>query len=352
VVVVTNAHLVGSINQPDAESVMRIVAEHLGERAKRIPDGEVGERFYWIQFQTFRLAETRGLVRVGEALPHKIRGTFDLRLFALDGSVPAAELRFPNLGYADAAIESYARFAALREEGVIPAGVRFQVSVPTPVGVVGAFVVPGDRAIIEPVYEKALFGEVARIAAAIPHEDLAIQWDAAIEFGILDRVEYEGVPFSAGWDGDLLGGVVERATRQIAAVPDDVQVGFHLCYGDVEEEHFVQPKDTGTLASVIKGIVAVAPRTVSWFHLPVPIERDDVAYFAPLAGLDLPAGTEVELGLIHHEDGIEGAERRIAAASSVLDRFGVGTECGFGRGPAERTAPLLDLHAAIVDAHR
>jgi hypothetical protein len=34
------------VNQPDAEPVMRIVAEHLGERVKRIPDGEVGERFY------------------------------------------------------------------------------------------------------------------------------------------------------------------------------------------------------------------------------------------------------------------------------------------------------------------
>jgi methionine synthase II (cobalamin-independent) len=351
-VVVTNAHLVGSINQPDAESVMRIVAEHLGERVKRIPDGEVGERFYWIQFQTFRLDETPGLVRVGEELPYKIRGIFDLRLFALDGSVAPADLRFPNLGYADAAIESYARFAELRKQGVIATGVRFQVSIPTPVGVIGAFIVPDDRASIEQVYEKALFGEVARIAEAIPHEDLAIQWDAAVEFGILDRVEYEGVPFSAGWEGDLLGGVVERATRQIAAVPEDVQVGFHLCYGDVEEEHFIQPKDTGTLASVIKGIVAVAPRTVSWFHLPVPIERDDVAYFAPLAGLNLPVDTGVELGLIHHEDGFEGAERRIAAASTVLDRFGVGTECGFGRGPAERTAPLLDLHAAIVDAHR
>ncbi len=351
-VTVTHAHFVGSINQPDAESVFRIVAEHVGDRAIRIPDGEVGERFYWIQFQTFRLDETRGLVRVGEELPYKIRDVFDLRPFALDGTVAAADLRFPNLGYADAAIESYARFAALRQRGVIPAGVRFQVSIPTPVGVVGAFIVPDDRAVIEPVYEKALFAEVARIADAIPHDDLAIQWDTAVEFGILDRAEFGGVLFSAGWGDDLLGGVIERAVRQIGAVPDDVPVGFHLCYGDVEEAHFIQPKDAGTLASVIRGVVAASPRPVAWFHLPVPIERDDAAYFAPLADLDLPAGTEIELGLLHHEDGIEGAERRIAAAATVLDRFGVGTECGFGRGPAERTAPLLDLHAAVVDAHR
>ncbi len=350
-VTVTNAHFVGSINQPDAESVFRAVAEHIGDRAKRIPDGEVGERFYWIQFQAFRLDETPGLARVGEELPYRIRDIFDLRPFALDGSVAASDLQFPNLGYADAAIESYAQFAALRDSGAIPAGVRFQVSLPTPVGVVGAFIIPSDREAVEPVYEKALFAEVDRIADAIPHEDLAIQWDAAVEFGILDRAEFGGVPFSAGWNGDLLGGVIDRALRQIAVVPDDVQVGFHLCYGDVEEQHFIQPRDAGTLASVIRGILSVSPRTVSWFHLPVPIERDDAAYFAPLADLDLPEGTEIELGLLHHEDGVEGAERRITAAATVLDSFGVGTECGFGRGPAERTAPLLELHAAVVDAH-
>lgn len=350
-VVVTNAHFVGSINQPDAESVFRAVAEHVGTRAKRIPDGEVGERFYWIQFQTFRFDATAGLVRVGEELPYKIRGMFDARPFAMDGTISAAHLTFPNLGYADAAIESYGRFTALRNAGVIPAGVRFQVSIPTPVGVVGAFVVPDDRAAVEPVYERALFAEVARIAAAVPHEDLAIQWDSAVEFGILDKAELRGVPMSAGWEGDLLQGVVDRAIRQIGAVPNDVQVGFHLCYGDVEEEHFIQPEDAGTLASVIRGIVAASPRTVNWIHLPVPIDRDDAAYFAPLAGLDLPRDTEIELGLLHFEDGIEGAERRIAAASTVLDRFGIGTECGFGRGPAERTGPLLELHSEILDAH-
>ena len=102
-VTVTNAHFVGSINQPDAESVFRVVADHIGDRATRIPDGEVGERFYWIQFQTFRLDDTAGLVRVGEELPYKIRDIFDVRPFALDGTVAAADLQYPDLGYADAA---------------------------------------------------------------------------------------------------------------------------------------------------------------------------------------------------------------------------------------------------------
>lgn len=50
------AHLVGSINFDDAETTIRTAAEHLGDRLKRIPDGEVGERFHWIAFQPGRLA--------------------------------------------------------------------------------------------------------------------------------------------------------------------------------------------------------------------------------------------------------------------------------------------------------
>ncbi|MGR6997006.1 metallopeptidase family protein [Yinghuangia aomiensis] len=140
------------------------------------------------------------------------------------------------------------------------------------------------------------------------------------------------------WFGeDVLAGVISRALWQAAAVPDDVQVGYHLCYGDVEEQHFVQPADAGHLADVLGGILAAAPRPVNWVHLPVPIERDDEAYFAPLAWVDVPEGTELYLGLLHHEDGVEGARRRAAAAATAVTTFGVGTECGFGRGPSDRT---------------
>ncbi|MCU1474080.1 hypothetical protein [Amnibacterium sp.] len=344
---VAGAHLVGSVNLPTAEAVIGTVAEHLGAHLARIPDGEVGERYYWLQFQSARLERTPGLVRLGET-PYLIRGEFDQRPLALDGSVAAEDLVLPDLGYADAAITSFATFASLQEAGVVPAGVRFQVSLPTPAAVVGVFLAERDRAAVEPVYERALFGELDRILAAIPHERLAIQWDTAVEFGFLEQVDIGGFRLAA-WFDDVLAGVVERAARQAAAVPEDAAVGFHLCYGDVEEAHFVQPKDAATLASVIRGLLAATPRRIDWIHLPVPIERDDAAYFAPLAGLDLPDETALVLGLVHHEDGVDGALRRIEAAATAVPRFGVATECGFGRGPAERTAPLLDLHREILE---
>ena len=345
---VTGAHLVGSVNLPTTDDVLRSAAAALGPLLPTVPDGETGERFYWLQFQTFKFEATPGLVHVGDA-PVLLRDRFDQRPFALDGTVPGGELVFPDLGYAAAAIDSYARFTTLKAEGVEPAGTRFQVSLPTPAAVVGVFFVEGDRAAIEPAYARALYAELDRITAAVPHEELAVQWDTALEFAWIEGASMGGSRLAPWWD-DVLGGVIERAVDQAAHVPADVAVGFHLCYGDYEEQHFVQPRDAGNLAAVIRGVLDASPRPIAWFHLPVPIERDDEAYFAPLKGLQVPEGTDLALGLVHHEDGLEGALRRVGAAGTAVPRFRIGSECGLGRGPQDRMVPLLELHRQVVEA--
>jgi hypothetical protein len=83
--------------------------------------------------------------------------------------------------------------------------------------------------------------------------------------------------------------------------------------------------------------------------MPVPRDRDDDAYFAPLAGLDLRPGTEVYLGLVHQTDGVDGARRRLSAATKALPQFGIATECGFGRRPPDTVADLLALHRTVSE---
>ncbi|KRE23295.1 hypothetical protein ASG80_06075 [Agromyces sp. Soil535] len=342
-------HLVGSINLPDVETTMRSAAEILGRRVRRIPDGEVGERFHWIAWQPNRLDSTDGLERVGEP-GYLVGGVLDVRPLRIADGIDALELKLPNLGYADEARSSWAVFKRLRDEGVIAAGTRFQVSLPTPTAVVGAFIVPEDRARFEPLYRDALFAELDRILDVIPHDDLAIQWDCAVEFGYIENAGYDKRD-NAGflpWFDDVWSGVIARAVEQAARVPDDVEVGFHLCYGDVGERHYVEPEDTGNLAAFAQRLLDASHRGISWIHLPVPIERDDDAYFEPLERLAVPEHTELYLGLVHREDGAEGAERRIATAQRHVDRFGVATECGIGRAPADATLPLLRIHAAVA----
>jgi len=88
-------------------------------------------------------------------------------------------------------------------------------------------------------------------------------------------------------------------------------------------------------------------RPVDFLHLPVPRERDDAGYFAPLRGLVLPGPTRLYLGLIHHGD-TQGDRRRIDAARAVVPSFGVATECGWGRGDPSRLDGLLESHRRAV----
>lgn len=344
------ALLVGSVNLPDAETVFRTAADVLGDRLKRIPDGEPGDRFHWIAFQPDRLAATPGIERVGDE-PILFHG-LDLRSLRVADGVDPATLEFASPGYADAALESWAVFRRLLDEGAVPASARFQVSLPTPAAVVGAYFPPDQQAVVEPAYARALYGELDRILAAVPHERLAIQWDTAVEFALIEAADYEtrfGGAYRA-WFDDVWAGVIDRAVEQASHVPVDVELGFHLCYGDAGEEHFVQPADTGNLARFASALLERSPRPIQWIHLPVPIDRADDGYFAPLTGLELPEATELYLGLVHREDGVAGAERRISAATRHVTRFGVATECGCGRAPREQTVPLLETHRAVAAA--
>lgn len=298
-------------------------------------------------FQPDLLAQTPGLERVGDE-PLWLR-ELDARPLRLAEGASAADLQLPSLGYADAARESYATFVHLRDSGAIAAGTRFQVALPTPTAVVGICFAAQDRAAIEPVYRERLYAELREILDAIPHDDLAIQWDCAVEFLIIETHGSEN-GLRPWWDGDLWQGLTDRAADSVSQVPPDAEAGVHLCYGDASEQHFVEPRDTSTLVHFGNALTKGAGRRLAWLHLPVPIERDDDSYFAPLESLDLAAETEFYLGLVHREDGVPSARRRIETAQRHVPIFGVSTECGIGRAPEGETDGILQTHAEVAAA--
>jgi hypothetical protein len=83
--------------------------------------------------------------------------------------------------------------------------------------------------------------------------------------------------------------------------------------------------------------------------MPVPIDRSDDGYFAPLRELKLGPATRLYLGLVHFTDGVAGSRRRLAAASKVVSDFGIATECGFGRRAPDTVQQLLKIHAEVAD---
>jgi hypothetical protein len=340
-------HLVGSIPLPDTETVFRTVCGAVGAHLVRLPDGETGIRKTWIKFLQDVLADNPAIEVASDVPPFRfvqwdgklIREIPRLRL--KPGTKPDAATF--KTGYADMALQSWDVFERLRKAGVVPGKVRFQVSLPTPIAPVYNNMVPGDRAGLLPALTRHLTGEVARIAAAIPNDRLALQWDVCQEV--------------LAWEGYYDKGPVDFRTETLGvleaigdAVPAGVELGYHLCYGSPADEHLVQPKDAGLMVEMTNAIAAGVRRPIQFFHMPVPKGRTDDAYFAPLQGLKLGPETELYLGLIHHDDAA-GDAARLAAARRHVRVDGVSTECGMARGDPGRLSGLLAAHARAAELH-
>jgi hypothetical protein len=251
--------------------------------------------------------------------------------------VSAADLLFDNFGYADWSIESYTVFRRLKEAGSLPAGVRFQVSIPTTQVLLMARIFPADRDKIGPAYEAAIFREVERMAASIPREELAIQWDCT------EPPQYEdaGPPEREA--------ILARMTEFSRHVPQGVELGYHLCYGDWEHRHPRDPVDTGAMVDMANALTERVQRPIDWLHIPVPRDRVDDAYFAPLRELKLQPSTKLFLGLVHYTDGVEGARKRMQAADRYVSDYGIATECGLGRRVNQDILELLRIHRRVAD---
>jgi methionine synthase II (cobalamin-independent) len=247
-------------------------------------------------------------------------------------------------GYAAAARASYEIFRGLRDAGAIPPSVRFQVCLPTPMASAYMYVSPGARAAYLPAYERALVQALQDIVAGIPAADLAIQWDVCQEVLV-----YEGFfpDRPASFETQIAG----ELARLGQAVPDAVEMGYHLCYGSPADEHLVLPRDTAIMVAIANGFRRELGRRIDFLHMPVPKDRTDAAYFRPLAGLRGFEDSTLYLGLIHHDDR-DGDLARIRAAQAVTPAFGVSSECGWGRTDPARVPSLLESHRAAAERLR
>lgn len=331
-----NIHLVGSIGLESAGDVFQMLGELLGDKASRYPDGEPGIRDYWIVWQ-FRIFSEHPEFEVGEKVPPLTEGAQPLTRYRVREGVNPNAIDFPPLGYAAAALESYQIFSEFRDKGQVPEGTRFLVALPTPAAVIVAYVATEHAAAIEPVYAEAMVRELDAILEGIPNEDLAIQWDVCLEL-----VAHEGgIPF---YLDDPRAHALETVPHLMGLVPEAAEAGFHLCYGDPGHKHIIEPKDLATCVDWANEICANTPRRVDFVHMPVPRDRNDDDYFAPLVDLEI-GDTELSLGLVHHTGGLDGTKARIDTAGKFRPDFGIATECGFGRRPVETIPELLRIHA-------
>ena len=345
---VHHIHMVGSVPLPDGESVFRSLSNELGPWLKRLPDGETGERGRWIYWQremliehpAFELANDIPQMELREWNGRVMRRAPYVRLKA---DVDSKSVKIET-GYAAAAFASYKQFCTLRDDGAIPAGVKFQVCLPTAISSAYQHVAPSSINDFIAIYEPALMGDLQVIVDGIPHHDLSIQWDICQE--VLIYEDYQ--PYAHRPD-NYKQLIAEELTRIGNAVPAGVDMGYHLCYGSPADAHLAMPKDMAIMVEMVDSFLPDLNRPLNFLHMPVPQDRTDDAYFAPLKNLKLPEDCEFYLGLIHHNDE-QGDKARIEAACRTINTFGISTECGWGRADPQRVPGLVGAHRKIMES--
>src|SRR4029078_309143 len=159
-----------------------------------------------------------------------------------------------RLGYARDATSSYFVFRTLREQGVLPADLRFQVSVPMIHSGVRPlyFPEPGDIDKVRPGFEEALAAEIELIVRRIPAKDLAIQWVLAGE--LLAVYGQPGNPPSEA----SIEAHVAPVRRLSALLPAEAALGFHFCFGTFGGWPAFAPPDLGRGVDLLHVAVAGA----------------------------------------------------------------------------------------------
>ncbi len=346
----TSVHFNGSVNLPDAETVMREISSRIPNGVRRMTDGETGDRNYWISFQTRKFEQMPEFetVSVGQAYDTAADAP-DMPQLRLTQDASAEMIDWPNLGYADEYTTSFAKFEQMQNAGTIPADVRFQLQYPTPLASVAGTFVPDDLPKVAPSYEQALFADLDTALERLPHQRVAVQWDVAVEFGALEGAMGPKLPID-----QIAPGLV----RCIEHVPADVAVGMHLCYGDYGHRHFKQPESLQMQVDLVNAVSSGARRPLSFVSFTVPQARSDSAYFEPLSGLQTGSETELDFALVpYHPDDqapgttaeqIEHIDAALINSPGGARHWGICTECGMGRVAAADVPRLLDLHSQIL----
>jgi hypothetical protein len=347
--------LVGSLPFDTAEEAFRAAAEGLRGHVGWLPDGEVQERVNWVGMlplvvfpKNDDLVET--LAPPTQELEQPERDAERPPVEDLEGiwswQIKAGHnVQFDDLAYGDFATDSYGVFRRLRDEGVIPPSVRFQVSLPAPHSAIDGFF--DDTTQWPELYAAYLDGirrEIAKILETVPADELVIQWDAAWEFVDMAMGDRNYFKFWPRLTGEQK---FERHAEQLdglwQGIPEETLLGFHWCYGTWGGWPMTAMPDLELCVRMSNEAKRRVGRRLDYVHMPV-VRQPDEAFFAPLDDLDV-GDTKVFLGIVHHTDGIEDFRRRRDLARRHLESFGIGSVCGYGRVEPELLPEILRIHA-------
>jgi hypothetical protein len=345
------AHLVGSTPFADTAEAIDIFADKLGPFLRTVPDGETGSRKNWIQILIQSFFDNPDL-------ESKKGGPGDFDYSDYDRT-PAFRVRSGHrltgdsfdFGYLRHFRESWPEFAKRRDafhppgNGVKP---RFQVGIPGDLDLaVSAFGSP-----IAGIRNRAAFRDATlrdiRAIHAEAGDDVVFQVEIPVELVALTRIP----GFLHGPVTGYLSGGVARLARE---APEGSRWGIHLCLGDFNHRAMGRLPDVGPIVRMSNEIVKRWPagRPLDFIHAPLaaaaeppPLEQ---AFYEPLRGLHLPAGTRFVAGFVHESRTLDEHQALMAQIDQLVGHpADIACSCGLGRRSREEALAIIDTTAQLL----
>ena len=241
-------HFVGSIPLPSSEDVFRQLGTQVGQFLGRMPDGETGERTLWIKFQQKMLFEHPAMELDPTSPPLPVKqadGTVHrhIQLASVQAwmSIPI-RVEF-DTGYDRAAAASYQVFRALRDARVIPAHIRLQVALPTPMATGLMYVSPDGRERYLRAYERSLLKALRQHLERNSSLRTCQFNSTSARRCCCSRTIFQHA------NRIIKQPVFEQFGQTRRGRPKDVELGFHLCYGSPGDQPLLILEDAASWRS-------------------------------------------------------------------------------------------------------
>lgn len=270
-------------------------------------------------------------ISAAEPPPWSLHLPGDLAGLSLEVPVPATVQRLPtapsNAHWApfpdsadptrlvEAALSAYETYRRAAAAGLVQAGTRWQLALPTPFSTLSRVVPADDLMEAMASLERHLEVALARIAEAVPTADLSLQWDLAAETALW---EARGRDLTAG--RRVAGRVLEGLSRLAAVWPAEAGLGFHLCRRDAAGTWAADPLDATQVSHLAGAVLASVDREVQFLHLPASHAVAETDWYLPLTRLQAWPETTLYLGLAWPGEAPETIRARLAAAHGALPR--------------------------------
>ena len=335
------AHLVGSLPGRSAQQAMTLAMDTVGPYLSSLPDGETGPRRDWIIsiIEGLRRHPDLELAKDGDWSDYDRTPTFKVRR---GHRLLGASL---DLGLLAAAQDARPAFERIRGERGHPE-LDFLVGVPGDFDLAMFTLGPARalryrRAFTEAVVAQItgihrMFGETAVFQLELPAELVALTMLPAPARPLAARPLGRGV------------------ARLAAGCPAGARFGLHLCLGDMNHRAYGRLNDVGPLVALTNAVTSRWPqgRPLEFVHAPFAAADDPPplteSFYAPLAGLALPAGTRFIAGFAHEDQPLD-EQRRVL---TLIERYAgrpvdVATSCGLGRRDEEAARRALERVAEL-----